>query len=406
MISRQKPKLPSNALRIFLSLLHKNKLLDGDYVKVFEQEFSRYLDVRHTILVSSGRVALYLILKQLGINYGDEVIVPSFTCPVVPSVLVGMGIKPIFVDVDAETFNINPFLIESCLTGKTKAVVATHIEGQPCDMGSINKIAVKYNLKIIEDCAQALGAEYNGRKVGSIGDVGYFSFAMGKQINTRGGGAIVTNNDYLAEEIRNIIAKYALPKRSGIIKKFVFMYLVSLGVKYFLFNLFIFPLIYLSNLFGKDIINLLFEDKGVLGKFTDKYCVKYSNLQAAIGLENLKKIDADNNKRIMISSILDKNITLKIKRQQQIKGIKSIHLYYSVLLDNRLEVKRKLLNYGIDTQESWNVSCSSLELFRQYYKDCPVADKLSRTSLYIPNYPDLDEKNACCIANGINAAVG
>lgn len=401
-VPRQNPELPPHAIWLFLNLLIKNKLIEGEYIEQFEAEFARYVGVKHAILVSSGRLALYLILKYFNISDGDEVILPSFTCPVVPSTIVSVGARPVFVDVELETFNINPSLIEQCVTKNTKVIIATHIEGQPCDLNRIIEISAKYNLKVIEDCAQALGAEYKGKKVGNIGDVAYFSFALGKQINTKGGGVLLTNDDKIAHYIKDKVKSYRSPKRWVIIKKFIFMYMVHLSIKPFLFNPLIFPIIYLSNLFKRDIINVFFEDKGFLRNFTDKYCVKYSNFQAAIGLKNLKYLEEKNKKRIKNANIFNKYLHPSIKRQKQINNTKPIYLYYSVVLNNRGKIKRKLLKYGIDTQESWNVSCSSLGLFKKYGIECPVADELEKKVLYIPNYPDLDEKVLKHIAETIN----
>lgn len=404
-IPRQTPHLPPGAVKLFIKLMIENKLLAGECIEEFEGKLAEYVGTKHAILISSGRAALYIILKYFNVKEGDEIILPSFTCPVVPSTIVSVGANPVFVDVEPETFNINPLLIERYLTKNTKAIIATHIEGQPCDLERIIEIAGKYNLKVIEDSAQSLGAEYKGRKAGNLGDVAYFSFAMGKQINTRGGGAILTNDDRMAEYIRNRIKNYPQAKMGVIIRKFIFMHIVHFSTKPFLFNSLIFPVLYLSNLFGRDIINVLFEDKGLLKNFTDKYCVRYSNLQAAIGLRHLEYLEGDNKKRVKNADTLNKYLHPEIHRQKQIDGVKSIYLYYSVLLENRERIKSRLLNYGVDTQEGWNISCSSLNLFREYAADCPVADALGKSSLYIPIYPHLNEKDLKYIAERINEEI-
>lgn len=404
-IPRQRPYLPPGAIKLFLKLMIKNKLLTGECIEEFEKKLVEYIGMKHAILVSSGRAALYLILKYFNVEEGDEIILPSFTCPVVPSTIVSAGARPVFVDIEPESFNMNPLLIERCLTANSIAIIATHIEGQPCDLSRIIEIAKKYNLKVIEDCAQAFGAEYKNKKVGNFGDAAYFSFAMGKQINTRGGGVILTNDDEMAEYIRNRIKSYPEAKKGVIIRKFVFMNTVHFFMKSFLFNSLIFPGIYVSNLFSEDIINILFEDKGLLRNFTDKYCVKYSNLQAAIGLRRLESLEENNKKRIENANILNKYLHPAIKRQRQVSGAKPVYLYYSVVLENRSRIKRRLLNYGIDTQASWNVSCPSLNLFKDYATDSPVADGLEKSSLYIPVYPDLKEKDLKYIAERINKEI-
>jgi len=404
-IPRQKPKLPPDVTRLFLDLLKADKLLEGEHLGQFEHVFATYIGVKHAMPISSGRLALYILLKYFAIGQGDEVILPSYTCPVVPSIIVAAGARPVFIDISPDDLNMNPDLIERSLTRHTKAVVATHIGGHPCDMARIIEIGRKHNIKIIEDCAQALGAEYNGKRVGSIGDVAYFSFATGKQINTMGGGIITTNDDTLDSYIREKVSSYLLPNKSSIIKKFMSMYGIHACMRPILFNVLVFPIIYLSNIFYKDIINVLFKDKGILAHFSDRPYEKYSNLQAAIGLCHFKSLVDENKKRIANSNILNTYLGASIARQKQMNGATPIYLYYTLICNDRSQIKRRLLARGIDTQESWNVSCASLPLFTQYAIHCSVADRVAQEALYIPNYPSLNQDTMRSIARTVNNMV-
>lgn len=171
--------------------------------EVFEKAFAEYCNVNYCIGVGNGLDALMLALKALGIQKNDEVIIPSNTYIATALAVTYVGATPVLVEPDITTFNINPAKIEEAITNKTKAIMPVHLYGQPCDMDPIMEIAKEYNLYVIEDCAQAHGATYKGKKIGSFGDVAGFSFYPGKNLGALGdAGAIVTNNSVLAKMIR------------------------------------------------------------------------------------------------------------------------------------------------------------------------------------------------------------
>lgn len=175
----------------------------GKEDEVFEKAFAEFCDVKYCVGTGNGLDALMLALKAIGIKTGDEVIVPSNTYIATALAVTYVGAKPVLVEPDISTFNINPELIEEKITEKTKAIIPVHLYGQPCDMTPIIGIAKKYNLCIIEDCAQAHGAKYKGRVIGSFGDVAGFSFYPGKNLGALGdAGAIVTNCKELADKVR------------------------------------------------------------------------------------------------------------------------------------------------------------------------------------------------------------
>ena len=169
----------------------------------FEKAFSAYCDVKYCVGVGNGLDALTLSLRALGIGEDDEVIIPSNTYIATALAVTYVGATPKFVEPDIRTFNVNPKLIEASITKKTKAIIPVHLYGQACDMDPILAISRKHNLKVIEDCAQAHGATYKGRKVGTFGDVAGFSFYPGKNLGALGdAGAVVTNDRKVADKIR------------------------------------------------------------------------------------------------------------------------------------------------------------------------------------------------------------
>ncbi|MGH7201836.1 MAG: DegT/DnrJ/EryC1/StrS family aminotransferase, partial [Planctomycetaceae bacterium] len=166
----------------------------GPNVKALEQELAEYCGCEHAVGVNSGTDALHLALRALGVGPGDEVITTPFTFIATTEAICMVGATPVFVDIDPETFNIDPQCIEPAVTKRTKAILPVHLYGQPCEMDAIMAIANTHGLKVVEDCAQAIGAEYKGRKVGTFGDAGCFSFFPSKNLGCMGDGGMLTTN--------------------------------------------------------------------------------------------------------------------------------------------------------------------------------------------------------------------
>lgn len=194
-----KPELDEAYLRCMASGWY----ILGQEVDAFEKEFAAYCQVDHCIGVGNGLDALHLILLGYGVGPGDEVIVPANTYIATWLAVSYTGAKPVPVEPDERTFNIDPEKIEAAITDRTRAIMAVHLYGQPADMDPINAIAAKHGLKVIEDSAQAHGARYKGRRVGTLGDASGFSFYPGKNLGAQGdAGAVVTNDPVLADRIR------------------------------------------------------------------------------------------------------------------------------------------------------------------------------------------------------------
>lgn len=187
----------------FERVYNRSWYIEGVEDEAFEKAFAEYSDSKYCVGVGNGLDALFLSLKALGIKEGDEVIVPSNTYIATALAVTYTGATPIFVEPDIRTFNIDPTKIEAAITNKTKAIMPVHLYGQACDMDPIMEVAKKYNLYVVEDCAQAHGAKYNGKVIGSFGDAAGFSFYPGKNLGAFGdAGATVTNNEELAKKVR------------------------------------------------------------------------------------------------------------------------------------------------------------------------------------------------------------
>ncbi len=194
-------------------VLASNYFIMGPQVAAFEKQAAEYLQVKHAVGVSSGTDALVAALMAIGIGPGDEVITTPFTFFATVGSIARLHAKPVFVDIERDTFNIDPNLLEKAVTPKTRAIIPVHLFGQSAEMDPIVEVARKHNLKIVEDAAQAIGSKYKGRKVGSIGDVGCFSFFPSKNLGCFGdGGLLTTNDDSLAEMCRLMRAHGSKPK--------------------------------------------------------------------------------------------------------------------------------------------------------------------------------------------------
>lgn len=199
------PTLRGNEKKYVEDCLHTTWISSkGKYVEQFEKQFSNFCNVKFAVSCVNGTTALHLALESLGITEGDEVIIPDFTFIATANAVRYSRAKPILIDSELDTWNIDVDEIEEKITSKTKAIIPVHIYGHPVNMGQIKKIAKKYNLYVIEDAAQAHGAEYNGQKTGSLGDIGCFSFFANKIITTGEGGMIVTDNEKIANKAKSL----------------------------------------------------------------------------------------------------------------------------------------------------------------------------------------------------------
>lgn len=212
-LDKQYETIKEEVYTAFDEVFTSKRFIGGDKINELEDKIADYCGCSEAIGVSSGTDALLISLMALGIGDGDEVITTPFTFFATAGSIYRVGAKPVFVDIDADTYNLNVDLIEEKITDKTKAIMPVHLFGQMCDMEKINEIADKHNLHVIEDAAQAIGSEQNGQRAGSFGDVGCFSFFPSKNLGGAGdGGMVTTNDESLAEKVRILRNHGSKPK--------------------------------------------------------------------------------------------------------------------------------------------------------------------------------------------------
>ncbi|MEK7465636.1 MAG: DegT/DnrJ/EryC1/StrS aminotransferase family protein [Patescibacteria group bacterium] len=348
--------------------LNKGELsgFSGNYITDFETGFARYCGVEHAVTVSNGTTALHLALAALKIGAGDDVLVQSFTNMATFFAVHYQGARPIPIDSEPDTWNIDPNLIEAKITPKTKAIMVVHIYGHPVDMDPILAIAKKHNLYVIEDCAEAHGTEYKGRKVGSLGDIGCFSFYANKIITTGEGGMITTNNKELAERARMLKALA----------------------------------------FGK-------ENKFMHQEIGFNY--RLTNLQAALGLAQLKKIDFIIQKKRELASFYLKELADVEQLQLPVEKpyAKNVYWMFNVILrgsahGKRSAVLKELLRQGIEVREDfipYNMQDIFIKKGLAKPEDCPVANNLGLNGFYIPSGPILTDEEKSYVVRTLKAVL-
>ncbi len=325
------------------SVIQDSAFVGGKYAKAFEQNFADYIGVRNCIGVGNGTDALYVALKALGISEGDEVITAANTFIATSEAITMTGAKVVFVDCDEATYNINVEMLERSVNSKTKAIIPVHLYGQPACIDEIKEVAKKHSLYVIEDAAQAHGAEYQGRRIGTIGDIGCFSFYPGKNLGAYGdSGAIVTNREDLAIRCRMIANHGRVDKYDH-------------------------------------------EFEGINSRL--------DGLQAAILSVKLKYLEVWTQKRRAIAAayrdlLKDTEIILPEERE----GVRHVYHLFIVKVKNRKAVQEALRKDGIATGIHYPVALPNLRAYKYLGhkpSDFPVATKYSQEILSLPMYPEL-----------------
>lgn len=198
------PDITEEDAQAVADVVRSGRLALGPKIRDFEEQMAEYIGVKHAVAVSSGTAALHLIVRALGLGSGDEVLVPSFTFAASVNAILYEGATPVFVDIEPETYNLDPEDLERKITSRTKAIMAVDIFGHPAEWDEILRIADKYDLRVIDDSCEALGAEYKGRKIGQFGDAAAFAFYPNKQMTTGEGGIVVTNDEKIARLARSM----------------------------------------------------------------------------------------------------------------------------------------------------------------------------------------------------------
>lgn len=388
-------------LRDILGSILQGKLREGPYIKQFEEQFAKYIGTKYAIAVASGRLGLFLILDSLSLDKNSGVILPAYTDESVPAVIKMLGFEPIFIDIDRKTHNIDPGLIEREINEKTKVIIATHLFGRPCALSKIMEIAKRHNLTVIEDCAHAIGAEYNAKRVGSFGTAAYFSFGISKPFNTFGGGMITTNDPGFYSRIREKIADFNYPNTFTIIKNMFISYCLYLVTEPLAFSVLIFPLLFLLSLLGKDPINIYNKTVKRAINF-GKIKIRYTNVQALAGLKQLKDFDAGIEKRIFNAALLARSLVDRgINTLEDNTATRPVYYFFVILAQDIETLSRRLLMKGIDTGKYIMRDCSTIY---GSGTNCLCTKEALRISLQIPIYPRLNEIDIEYIAGALNQA--
>ncbi len=318
----------------------------GKYIAMFENEFAEYSNCKYGVSTTSGTTAIHLALLVLSIKGNDEVLVSTLTNMATFFPVIYVGAKPVPIDIKKDTLNIDPSLLESKITTRTKAIIVVHLFGHSVEMDPVISIAKKYNLYVIEDCSEAHGATYKGKKVGSIGDIGCFSFYANKIITTGEGGMLTANNLEIADKAR-----------------------------------------WIKNLAFGDTDKFMHKGIGVNYRMT--------NLQAAIGCAQMKKI----------TNIIERKRKIAKYYSEQFRSIESLQLpveksyafnvywMYHIVLKKGIEGKRKeimqkLSEQGVETREGF-IPYNMQEIFINKgwvnIDECPVANQFAYSSFYLPS---------------------
>nr|MBA4405139.1 hypothetical protein [Nanoarchaeum sp.] len=398
-ISRQKPNTCWKDFLSIWSLFIKGQLFDGPYIEQFERKFAEYHSAQHALATGSCRISFYLVIRALNIRDGDEVILPAFNMSAFPKILKLNKIKPIFVDIDRKTLNIDVRKIEKSITCKTKAIVAVHLFGSPCDMDDIVDIARRYNLALIEDCANTIAATYKGKLVGTFGDAACFSFGFSKDIPTFGGGIVLTNNEALYKKIKQIYSEFTFPGKFETFKIFVKNFIVMLATCKGMFSLVTYPFILLTKLVNSDIFGDLFEEKDDMITSIKKR--RYMNFQGLIAIDRLNNLPKLQTKRIVNARIYNKllgNIN-SIKIPETSFDGNHVYWKYPVWVEDRAQVVREFIKHGIDCRGVQAYDCNNYRIFNEFKRNCPISEEASKKVLTLPVYSDLNEKDIIFISN-------
>lgn len=383
-----KPAVSYRELNIILARILFNNAPDGG-VSVFEHKFAQYLGVKHAIGVPSGRWGLCYILQGLGLQKGDEVILPAFTYFAVPAVIIKLGLTPVFVDINTTNFNIDVGNVREHITSKTRAIIPTHLCGFACEMDKLLDISRKYNIAIIEDCAQSLGAAYKNKKMGSWGDAAYFTFGITKNFTTLGSGIAVTNNEELANSIRNSIRKISPTGMDVLFFEILKAYIMKFATSSILFPG-VYSIMRMCSFFGIDIIASIFHEKNsVIGNLPNSG--QLNNMQVELGIMQLNDLDRKNELRMQLGLELYGRLSDADNVQIPLleKDAKNIFSTCPISVKNKNEIKRKLLKNGIDVSAGYLQDCSKLELFKEFRKRCPNASRAEEEVIYLPVYSGL-----------------
>jgi perosamine synthetase len=355
MIPISKPYIGEAEKQAVMEVLESGMLVQGPRTAKLEEKFSAVCNVKHAVATSSGTTALHIALLAHGIGPGDEVITTPFTFIASVNSILYTGARPVFIDIEEDTFNINPDLIQAAISPNTKAIMPVHLYGYPCDMDAILEIAGRHNLVVIEDCAQSIGAEFKGQRTGSFG-TGCFSLYATKNVMSGEGGMITTQDDDLAQRCR-MIRNHGMQRR------------------------------YYHDIMG--------------------YNFRMTDLHAAIGLAQIDRLEDFTNRRRENARRLTEGIRSVVTPKVR-DGYRHVWHQYTIRVDqgrDRDEAVKKLTEAGIGSGIFYPVPANKqAHLMEMGLGDVslPVAEKVAQEVISIPVHPQLSQDDLDTIIKEVN----
>lgn len=370
---------------------------EPDIIAEYERQFAVHCGAAHGISFGAGRMALYAILRALDIGPGDEVIIPAFTCVVVPNALLYCGARPIYVDIEPHFFNVDVSKVEAAITPRTRALYAQHTFGVPCDVDALREIGRRHDLPVIEDAAHALGAAYKGQLAGSLTEVAFFSTDHSKVINTHLGGMAVTNDDALAARLRKMQGDAAFLDR-----KTTRHLILSFLLEYLCFA----P----RTLWLGRTVHAVLDRLGILFFFRDElqttkpteypYPCRLSSAQAQLGVSQLGALQHNLTHRRQIATWLEEIVGWYGLYAGEFND--STWLRYSFLVEDRAKFEasfRKNFDLGIWFTSVVAGRTTSLEAVGYELGSCPVAEHVVR---HVVNFPTHNKVSQDMIRKVVN----
>ncbi len=362
--------------------------------KIFESNFARVFSAEHAFSFWKARVALYAILRAMKVSEGDEIILPGYTCVMDVNPITYVGARPVYVDIEPDTFNMRPQLVENAITEKTKAIIAQHTYGYACDMDAILQIARQRNIPVIEDCCLSLGSKYKGHLLGSMGQSAYFSFQWNKPFTTGLGGMAITNDAELAQKIETVCRDITQP--TGKDK-------LMLTAQLLVYRTFIYPR---TTALAQNLFRFLTRKGIVVGSSStcefepvmpEGFFKAMSSVQAGSGLKQLKKLQKNIEHRIQMAELYDRLLAEKgwaVRNYN--KGImEPVMVRYPIRITEKKKALEQAASHGIELG-SWFESPlhpeeTPLEPYGYKIGMCPQAEKASRETVNLPLHPRAGE---------------
>jgi dTDP-4-amino-4,6-dideoxygalactose transaminase len=363
----------------------------GDAVPALERRLAGFLGIEHCVCQPQARVGIYLALKAL-ISPGQTVVLSPYTIYDVVNMVICAGGRPLFADIDRDTCNISVEHIEALTDDRTGAVLVTHLHGLACDVAGAAAIAARHNVPLIEDASQAFGAVVNGRRVGTFGRAGVFSFGMAKNVNSYYGGLVATADAQLADRLRRELAAFPYTGTDVLLKRVAFSGTGDVLTARPIFDAFTFWVYRYGHLHGVDAITNRWrgEDEPVLKQQIPPSALRrMTPAQARLILRMLDRVDRDSKVRIEHARRYHEGLAdiPGLRRPPMREDGSHIYLTYPVQVPERERVLRDLVEHGRDLTAQHIGNCADYEAFAEYHRDCPNARETAREVLLLPTYP-------------------